>query len=335
MGNNNVVADQLSRPVRIIQGSEDGTWLGKSRDEIQGLQREEPRWREMVEYLEGGRIPISKDPRATLDQFAVEDGILYLCKQKIDGTILYLFIVPNELRKDALRLIHEKESGHLGQHKSVLKAEDYFYWPNLRKDMKAYVRECITCQHLEMSSGLQQQWQELPPVDQSMERVSIDITEMGNGAIGQKYVLTVIDHFSRSVNLYSMSTRTAESVISKLDMVVEAYGAPRVLLADNGRELCSEKLKAWCTENVIRLVHSKPYHPQDNSVSERMHRTMKAVLTTLCKGQPAMWPRYLKKCQKVLNGAVHETTGEQPHFFMIKRRLPRVWGATRWVDLKI
>ncbi len=225
----------------------------------------------MIDYLEGGRIPKSKYPRATLDQFALEDGILYLCKQKIDGVILYLLIVQNELRKDALRLIHEKESGHLGQYKSILKAEEHFYWPNLRKDMKAFVRECITFQQLKMSSGLQQQWQELPPVDQPMERGSIDITEMGSGAIGQKYVLTVIGHFSRFVNLYSMSTRTAESVISKLDMVVEAYGAPRVLLG-------------------IRLVHSTPYHPQGNSISERMQRTMKAVLTTLCKGQPAMWP---------------------------------------------
>ncbi len=57
MGKNNVVADQLSKPIRVIQGSEDGTWLGKSRDEIQEMQRGEPRWREMVNYLEGGRIP--------------------------------------------------------------------------------------------------------------------------------------------------------------------------------------------------------------------------------------------------------------------------------------
>ncbi len=56
-GKNNVKADQLRRPVRVMQGSEDGTCLWKSRDEIQGLQREEPRWREMVEFLEGGRIP--------------------------------------------------------------------------------------------------------------------------------------------------------------------------------------------------------------------------------------------------------------------------------------
>ncbi len=239
MGKNNVGADQLRRPIRVIQGSEDGTWLGKSRDEIQEMQREEPRWREMVNYLEGGRIPRSKYPIATLDQFSLEDGILYLCKQKIDGTILYLLIVPNELRKEALRHIHEKESEHLGQHKSILKAENFFYWPNLRKDMKAFVKECVTCQQLKTSSGLQQQRQELPPVHQPMERVSIDFTEMGSGAIGQKCVLTVIDNFSRFVNLYPMSARTAESVVSKLDMVVEAYGAPRVLLADNAREFCS------------------------------------------------------------------------------------------------
>ncbi len=137
----------------------------------------------------------------------------------------------------------------MGQHKSVVKAKEYFYWPNLRKDMK----ECLTCQQLKMSSGLQQQWQELPPVDQPMERISIDITEMGSGTIGQKYVLTTIYHFSRFVNLYPMSATTAESVLSKLDMVVEAYGAPKVLLADNAREFCSEKLKAWCRENGIRL----------------------------------------------------------------------------------
>ncbi len=89
------------------------------------MQRAEPRWREMVEYLEGGRKPRSKYLRATLDQFSLEDAVLYLCKQKIDGTILCLLVVPNELRKKALRHIHDKESGHLGQHKTVLKAEDF------------------------------------------------------------------------------------------------------------------------------------------------------------------------------------------------------------------
>ncbi len=54
---------------------------------------------------------------------------------------------------------------------------------------------------------------------------------------------------------------------------------------------------------------------------------MKGVLTTLCKGQPAKWPQYLQKCQRVLNSAVHEATGEQPHFLMFNRRAPRRIGV--------
>ncbi len=69
------------------------------------------------------------------------------------------------------------------------------------------------CQQSKAVNTLQQQWQELPPVNQALERVSIDLTELGNGARGHKYVLTVIDHFSRFVNLFPMSTRTADNVV--------------------------------------------------------------------------------------------------------------------------
>ncbi len=123
--------------------------------------------------------------------------MLYLCKQKVERTILYLLVVPNELRREALRYIHAKESGHLEQHKTLLKAEEYFYWPSLRREPKAYVRDCITCQQFKAANALQQQWQELSPVNQPLERISIDLTEMGSGALGHKHVLTVIDHFSR------------------------------------------------------------------------------------------------------------------------------------------
>ncbi len=150
--------------------------------------------------MQGGRIPRSKYLRATLDQFTLEDDILYLCKRKVDGAILYLLVVPLELRKAALKHIYEKKSGHLGQHKTIIKAEEYFYWPNLKQDVRQYVKECITCQQFKSASGLQQQWQELPPVNQPMERISMDITDMGSGALGHWYVLMVIDHFSRFVD---------------------------------------------------------------------------------------------------------------------------------------
>ncbi len=80
-------------------------------------------------------------------------------------------------------------------------------------------------------------------------------------------------------------------------------------------------------------MHTTPYHPQGNAVSERMHRTMKAILATLCKGQPSKWPHYLKQCQRVINNEVHETTGEQPYYLMFHRRAPRrVTAALPTID---
>ncbi len=92
---------------------------------------------------------------------------------KPDNTILYKLIVPNPLRKEALSLIHENESGHLGQLKSVRKTEEYFYWPNLRTDVRKYVKECITCQQAKASHGFQKPWQELPAVSRPLERVDV------------------------------------------------------------------------------------------------------------------------------------------------------------------
>ncbi len=64
------------------------------------------------------------------------------------------------------------------------------------------------------------------PSEPAHGRISMDITEMGSGAVGQKYVLTVIDLFSRFINIYPMSARTAENVVNKLDMAIESYSVP-------------------------------------------------------------------------------------------------------------
>ena len=40
----------------------------------------------------------------------------------------------------------------------------------------------------------------------------------------------------------------------------------------------------------------------------------------MCQGHPSQWPKYLGETQRVLNCAIHSTTGEQPHFVFFSRR---------------
>ncbi len=51
-----------------------------------------------------------------------------------DGSLHCSLIVPQGLRTQALKHAHEL-SGHLGQNKTTKKAEEMFYWANLKTDV--------------------------------------------------------------------------------------------------------------------------------------------------------------------------------------------------------
>lgn len=322
-GRTNVVADQLSRPVRPITWRSPDSWLGKTREEFAAAQRNESRWKDLIDYLDGGKLPKHRYPRLTISQFVVDEALLYLVKPRVDGSLQYILVVPSELRQQALRLVHDKESGHLGRKKTIDKAETMFYWPNLKVDVCNYVKSCILCQQFKSSQALQQPWKALPAIDKPLDRISVDLTDMKRGRHGYRYVLTVLDHYSRYVKYYPLRSKTTEEVCTNFKSYVEDYGVPTLVILDNGGEFTSQQFKTLCQSFKIKLGFTLPYHPQGNSLSERMHRTMKTVLSVLCEGHPLQWPKYLGETQRVLNSAIHTSLGEQPHFVFFSRHASR------------
>ncbi len=108
---------------------------------------------------------------------------------------------------------------------------------------------------------MQQQWQELPPVDKPLQRVSIDLTDMVSGSQGYRYVLTVLDHYSRYTQLYPLKSKAFEEVREAFAGYLADYGAPNMLLMDNGGEFTSQSLKDFSRRRGITLAYITPYHP--------------------------------------------------------------------------
>ncbi|XP_066968110.1 uncharacterized protein [Macrobrachium rosenbergii] len=98
------------------------------------------------------------------------------------------------------------------------------------------------------------------------------------------------------------------------------YLGLRCVILDNGAEFTSQQFRDLCQKHNINTGFITPYHPKGNSISERMHRTMKTLLNVTCQGHTYQWPTYLGETQPVLNCAVHATTGEQPHYVFFSRR---------------
>ncbi len=102
-GKYNVVADQLSRPGRIIQRTHEPHVLGLTKEPFKERQREEKKWKEMVRYLEGGAIPTKNYHRSILQQFVVVDEVLYYTREKLDGSIQYALVIPHSVKPEALK----------------------------------------------------------------------------------------------------------------------------------------------------------------------------------------------------------------------------------------
>ena len=117
----------LSRPVRTVSFIGSNIILGKTKEEIRELQCQEKKLKEMVDFIEGECIPKNTFPKCTLDQFVEQEGILYYTRVKPDGSVYFVLVIPQSLKQAALNFAHITLSGHLGQYKTMLKVEDYFY----------------------------------------------------------------------------------------------------------------------------------------------------------------------------------------------------------------
>lgn len=71
------------------------------------------------------------------------------------------------------------------------------------------------------------------------------------------------------------SSLPAERVIRVLDQLRESRPLPLQIRVDNGPELISSKLTAWCETHRVKLHHIQPGKPTQNAYIERFNRTLR------------------------------------------------------------
>lgn len=104
---------------------------------------------------------------------------------------------------------------------------------------------------------------------------------LGDGA--SCHPLTVIDDHSRyALCLAACANEQGGTVRTHLETAFRLYGLPEAMFVDNGapwgftRAEPWTRLGVWLLKLGVRLIHSRPYHPQSRGKNERFHRTLKA-----------------------------------------------------------
>jgi len=108
---------------------------------------------------------------------------------------------------------------------------------------------------------------------------------LGNGRYC--YPLTVVDPGSRYLYAIDAQSRVTVAAAWKVfDRIFTEFGVPDQILTDNGVPFCSARSLGGLTELTkrwiklgIHVARIDPGRPQQNSIHERMHRTLKAGAT--------------------------------------------------------
>ena len=90
-------------------------------------------------------------------------------------------------------------------------------------------------------------------------------------------MLTAIDIFSRFVWLRPLTSKSSKVVAKKLEGIYMEHGAPRIIQSDRGGEF-KKAVKKLCDRMNIKLIYSRPRHPQSQGKVERCHRSLRSKI---------------------------------------------------------
>jgi hypothetical protein len=87
---------------------------------------------------------------------------------------------------------------HFGVEKIVVVLQKYLYWPNLREDVRKYIRSCTAYAIAKLTIKKQGLYTPLPTLSRAWESISMDyMSGLTSTKHGNDCVFMVIDKFSK------------------------------------------------------------------------------------------------------------------------------------------
>nr|CDJ83092.1 Integrase domain containing protein [Haemonchus contortus] len=231
-------------------------------------------------------------------------------------------VVPKKLKEPVFLALHSGPSagGHFDWRKMLAKISRKYFWPHKAEDIFALVRSCEQCQ----SKRNQRTNRELlAPVRSGaiFDKVYVDLTgPLHTSENGNKYILAMIDHFSKYVIATPLRDCTAITVAPAImsDCIL-VYGVMTQLVSDDASYFKGEVLPEVGHLLRISRYFTTPYRHEGNGACERVFATFHPMLRTYIAENQLDWDRYVKSCAFMYNTSVHTSTNNTPYFLMFGR----------------
>lgn len=150
---------------------------------------------------------------------------------------------------------------------------------------------------------------EFVETSRKLEKVALDVMRL---ELEEKYVVVMIDYYTRVMMARVIEDRTTESIKKAIDTWIEERGKPKEIVSDNAKEFVSDEMWKYLIDRKIKHRRTSLESHQSNGRVERVIRTIRDALVKIERGQAV--EDKLKEIEQGYNDRQHRGVGCSPNW---------------------
>ncbi|GBN23525.1 Pro-Pol polyprotein [Araneus ventricosus] len=185
------------------------------------------------------------------------------------------------MQTEIIRNAHER--GHTGVKYTEKHLQGYYYIPKLRQKVEKIISNCVHCILINQKRGKKEGLlHPLQKEDTPLHTYHIDhLGPLESTNKNYKYVLAIIDVFTKFVWIYPTKSTTSAEVIAKLEIQKAVFESPFQIISDRGTAFTSGDFADYCAKEKIKHHAITTGLPRANGQIERINQTIISVLSKL------------------------------------------------------
>lgn len=228
-----------------------------------------------------------------------------------------LIRIPEDAKDLKLQILmggHCGDAGHRGRTVTLGKAQELFWWKDMRRDVDAFVVLSVHCIFWRAGEKIQRPLHTALHRQNSKVVVHVDLLFMGkSNTAALKYLPLFKDVLSGYCCLQACATADSDEATSALSKPIASFGGMNWLVSDQGPHFTASSM-----ENLTSLAHIKHHLTMEycswaNRTIERLWKEVLRVCHALLSEwrlSPLQWPLMVECIQWILNQSQVERLGQ-------------------------
>jgi len=227
--------------------------------------------------------------------------------------------VPNSepLRTRLIQATHDSTvSGHPGREVTTALMSRQFFWPQMSKHIRQFVRNCDNCSANKAWRDRKQGFlKPLPIPNRIWKEISMDFVTQLPLSEGCTNIMCITDRLGKGVILEACQEITADAVAQLfVRSFYRHHGLPGAIVSDRGTQFVGMMWTRVCKLLGIERRLSTAFHPETDGSTERMNQTMETYIRTFIDYAQGKWAGLLCLAELAINNRDAASTGVSPFF---------------------